>query len=758
MKLKYKAGKSKQHLKPDTLERHSLKVDVQSIPHHQKIPFINGEKSWLAFNERVYALALKTNYPLFERLRFLSIAANNLDEFYMVHFGRLYSKTNNKTYDDESDIPSDSEEFMTEQIEELQELAMLQMREHVKLWVKLRKNLRDEGIDAISPKDLMREEIIWLEEYFLDNIFPLLTPMALDASHPVPLIPSRGIAVVVQLQSKKDDIPVYAFIPLPIQLKRFVELPHKNGNHLRSSNGNGKANHHQMRYIAIEHVISMFLEHLFSNYNVLAQGIFRIIRNSQMGPANVSAFMLNLDLRDEFEEALTQRLHGDIIQLTVNARMPENLRLFVSEQFDVDPAEVIVIDGFLGIEEVRDIIDNHHPKLLFPPFEGRVPPRIKHTNFDIFESINIKDILVHHPYESFDVIVMFLRMAARDKSVVAIKMTLYRTGSNSEIIAALIEAVKNGISVTVLVEIKARFDEEANIRWTKDLESAGAHVIYGLYNLKTHAKLCLVIRKEGNIMKGYTHFGTGNYNAKTSEIYSDLSLLTADKTLCQDAAKIFHHVTGYARTDNLQKIAVSPSNLRDKLEELIQEEIKHVKNGRPGNIWLKMNALTDHSMIHHLYKASQAGVKIDLIVRSMCSLIPGVPGLSENIRVKSIVGRFLEHARIFCFGNGEMLPNPQAKVFISSADWMPRNLDRRFEIMVPAENPTVHKQILEQIMVSNFNDRAGSWELKSDGHYESLQTNEDDFSAQDYFMKNPSLSGSGVGPYPVIPHLIKPQD
>lgn len=750
--------------------KHSSKKKKEITEALQVSPqYNNAEKSWLAFNERVCACAQKKVYPLFERLRFLSIAANNLDEFFMVYFGRLYNRVHQKHSEDPFLTTSEERLYENELLNELRLLAIEQMRNHVRLWGKLRKELRSSGIDVMSPKDLTNQDLEWLEKYFLTNIFPVLTPMALDASHPVPLIQSQEMSIVVQLQRGADTIPVYAFIPLPAQLPRFVEIPFFHS-HQPINNDLGDdhphsyqketANHQNpRRYIALEHVLAHFLGYLFSNYNVLAQGLFRIVRNSQMEFLdNVTS---NLDLRDEFEEALGQRLHGEIVFLAVNARMPENLRLFVSEQFDVAPLEVIVIDGFLGINNISELIEHHlphHNHLSFPKFQGRVPQRIRHNNYDIFESITIKDILIHHPYESFEVIIMFLKMAARDKNVVAIKLTLYRTGSNSQIVEALIEAAKNGISVTVLVEIKARFDEEANIKWTKDLEAAGAHVIYGIAGLKTHAKLCLVMRKEGNSLKTYAHFSTGNYNAKTAALYEDLSLLTADEFLCRDAAKIFHYITGYARTDNLEKIIVSPSALRKKLQELIEIEINNAKSGQKAHIWLKMNALTDIDMINLLYRASQAGVKIDLIVRSMCCLVPGVEGLSQNIRVKSILGRFLEHARIFCFGNGHSLPSSHAKVFISSADWMPRNLDSRFEIMVPMENLTVHKQILEEIMLCNLNDTAGSWELKNHGLYDSLQKNESDFSAQDYFIKHISLSGSGMGPYPVTPHVVQPNE
>lgn len=719
--------------------------EIQENPPENK--YFNPEKSWLAFNQRVLDCAEREDYPLLERLKFLSIAANNLDEFYMVFFGRLYDETHdiknnhdysfairNSGYKTHPNLP------LQEHIKSLQEIAHVQINSQVKLWVSLRKELRHNGIDVISPKGLSKKDFQWLEQYFTNAIFPILTPMAIDSSHPVPLIPSGGIAMAVQLKSPNDDSTVHAFIPLPPQLNRFIELPGE-----------------KHRFIAMEHVISLFLESLFSNYTVISQGLFRVIRNSQMHVSKqYDTDLKDPNLRDEYEYALKRRLHGEIIQLEVNERMPEYLRLYVCEQFDADPAETLVIDGFVGVSCVAELVKDRFHHLLFPPFQARFPQRIKHQHSDIFESIALKDILIHHPYESFDVIIQLLNTAAKDINVLSIKIALYRTGSDSPIIKALIEAAKKGKSVTAIVEIKARFDEETNIKWTKDLENAGIHVIYGIKGLKTHGKLCLIARQEEKGMRTYAHFGTGNYNAKTAKVYTDLSLLTADKTLCQDAARIFHYMTGYARTDNLEKIVVSPFNLRSKIMELIENEISNAKQGLPGHIWLKMNALTDTKLIKELYKASQAGVQIDLIVRNMCSLIPGIPGLSETIRVKSIVGRFLEHSRIFCFGNGQKMPSDRAKVYISSADWMPRNLDWRFELMIPIENPTVHQQILEQIMLANFNDRANSWELESSGIYLPLKISNKDFNAQEFFMGNESLSGSGLGPYPIFPHRIKP--
>ena len=685
--------------------------------------FINPEQSWLSFNERVFACAKKSTFPLLERLRFLSIAANNLDEFFMVRLGKLYDDLHN--HNDKLSIDGLT---VAKQIKRALPRAIQQMNDHVELWRVLRKELRHHGIDVISRKDLNEQTFTWLENYFLQNIFPVLTPMAIDPAHPVPLIPSQGIAIIVQLMPKKDQTPVYALIPLPNQLNRFVEISEDSGR----------------RYLMLEHVIVMFVEHLFSDYTVVAQGIFRIIRNSEM---EVDHHVT--DLRVDYEEALSRRLHGKVVQITMNARMPGHLRLYVAEQFDFNEKEIMIIDGILGINDLSQLISDDYPNLQFPEFTPRLPQRIRHNNYDMFDSIGIKDILVHHPYESFETVLMFLRQAAKDAKVIAIKQTLYRTGDNSPIISTLIEAAKAGKSVTVLVEIKARFDEETNIRWTKDLETAGVHVIYGIVGLKTHGKLTLIMRKENSGLKTYAHFSTGNYNAKTARIYTDLSLFTADPTLTHDTACIFNYITGYAAVNHTQKIAIAPFNLRQNLVQLIDEEITFAQNNKGGCIWAKMNSLTDKHIIEKLYEASCAGVKIELVIRGMCSLKPGVKGLSENIQVKSIVGRFLEHSRIICFGNGCDLPSTDAKVFISSADWMTRNLNWRLELLIPVENTTVKQQILEQIMFANLKDTENSWLLQKDGSYVANSQKENSFDATAFFLQNQSLSGNGFGPYPL---------
>ncbi|HET9512145.1 MAG TPA: RNA degradosome polyphosphate kinase [Sphingomonas sp.] len=680
--------------------------------------YFNRELSWLAFNRRVIEEACNAAHPLLERLRFLSISGSNLDEFFMTRVAGLIGQQIRGVEQRSADGRTPKQ-----QLAAIVEVGDALVDSQQGVWRDLAEALAEQGIRIVDGAPLDADSEAWLATHFREQLFPILTPQALDPAHPFPFIPNGGLSVIFDLVRLSDREPIRELILLPAGLSRFVRLPGDD-----------------FRFLTIEDVIKRFSGQLFPGYDVKASAAFRILRDSDIELEEEAE-----DLVLYFRSAIKRRRRGRVIRLEMESGIEPELEQVLKEELGGARALLTEIGGFLGIGDLSSLVEIERPDLRFPPYVARFPERIREFGGDCFAAIRAKDIIVHHPYESFDVVLEFLKQAAADPDVVAIKQTLYRAGKQSAVVNALIAAAEAGKSVTAVIELKARFDEEQNLLWASALERAGVQVVYGFIDWKTHAKISMVVRREGAGFRTYCHFGTGNYHPVTARIYTDLSFFTADPRLGRDAAAVFNYITGYVEPDSLELLNISPRDLRRELSTLIDAEIGHALAGRPAAIWAKMNSLVDPAIIEKLYEASNAGVEIDLIVRGICCLRPGVPEMSSRIRVRSIVGRFLEHSRIWAFANGKDLPNDGAKVFLSSADWMPRNFDRRVEFMLPVLNETVHDQVLDQVMVANLLDSEQSWDLQPNGRYVRVTPGAKPFNLHHYFMTNPSLSGRGEG-------------
>lgn len=714
-----------------------LDVNLKAPEH-----YINRELSFLDFNYRVLAQAHDEALPLLERIRFLGISCSNLDEFFEIRVAGLKQRLELGSLGGGPDGMS-----VPEQLTAIHERAMAIVKDQYDLLHQLVfPALAARGVQFANGKTLTARQRTWLADYFAKEVEPVLTPLGLDPARPFPRIQNKSQNFIVRLSGKDAfgrDAEL-AVVQVPRSLPRIIRLP-------QTDEAPGT-----IHFVFLSAVISTFIARLFNGMTVEGAWQFRVTRNSDLFVDDEEVD----NLLRAIEGELAQRRYGAAVRLETSVDCPEDITNFLLRHFALTKDDLYQVNGPLNLNRLMAIYDLlDRPDLKYMPFTPCIPKRVV-AKEDIFAVMRDADLLLHHPFESFAPVIDLLRQAGTDPDVLAIKQTLYRTSNDSPIVTALCEAADAGKSVTALVELKARFDEAANIRQSRRLERSGAHVVYGFTNYKTHAKISTVVRREGDNLVTYTHYGTGNYHPITARIYTDLSLFTCDPALGRDATKVFNYLSGYVQPEGLENLAISPITLKPRLLEMIAAEADHARAGRPAAIWAKLNSVIEPDIIDALYAASQAGVKIQLVIRGICGLRPGIAGLSENIRVKSIVGRFLEHSRIICFGNGHGLPSRKARVFISSADWMGRNLTRRVETLVEIRNDTVKAQIVSQIMAANLADEAQSWVLQPDGRYlRDLPEGRDDlFNCHRFFMENPSLSGRGSAGAKDVPKLAHTLD